>query len=132
MVIAPAGVYRTWIDVLKGDLSDDLRERIIVHLWQSGSGKGLERDRKAFLATEEPRALLMNIEALSRPGEAREFCRKFLDQRTMWSALTRAPRSRTKASALISSSRSLSRWQIIDACFRLANATCAIGSVLPV
>lgn len=82
LVIAPAGVYRTWVDVLKGDLSEDLKERIIVHVWQSGSGKGLERDRKAFLSAKEPRACLMNIEALSRPGEAREFCRKFLDQRS--------------------------------------------------
>lgn len=82
LVIAPAGVYRTWIDVLKGDLSLDLKERVMVHLWQSGSGKGLERDRKAFLKLKEPRVLLMNIEALSRPGEAREFCKTFLDQRT--------------------------------------------------
>jgi hypothetical protein len=97
MVIAPAGVYRTWIDVLKGDLSDDLRERIIVHLWQSGSGKGLERDRKAFLATEEPRALLMNIEALSRPGEAREFCRKFLDQRANVVAVDESTKIKNKS-----------------------------------
>lgn len=81
-VIAPAGVIRTWIDALRGDLSDDLRERLMVHLWQSGSGKGLERDRKAFLTEKGgPRALLMNIEALSRPGDARTFIKTFLGQR---------------------------------------------------
>ena len=81
MVIAPAGVYRTWIDVLKSDLSEDLKERVVVHVWQSGSGVGLERDRKKFLAAKEPRVLLMNIEALSRKGAAREFSKGFLNQR---------------------------------------------------
>lgn len=81
MVIAPAGVYRTWIDVLKTDLSEDLKERVVVHLWQSGSGQGVQRDRKNFLGAKEPRVLLMNIEALSRPGDAREFCKEFLKQR---------------------------------------------------
>lgn len=81
MVIAPAGVYRTWVDVLKGDLSLDLKERIRVMLWQSGSSERLKRDRKTFLAMKEPRALLMNIEALSRPGEARDFVKKYLSQR---------------------------------------------------
>lgn len=83
LVIAPAGVIRTWIDALRDDLSDDLRDRLMVHLWQSGSGKGLERDRKAFLAENSgPRALLMNIEALSRPGDARVFVKAFLGQRS--------------------------------------------------
>ncbi len=82
MVIAPAGVYRTWIGALQGDLSLDLKERVMVHLWQSGSGQRIERDRKTFLGLKDPRILLMNIEALSRPGEAREFVKKFLDQRT--------------------------------------------------
>ena len=81
MVIAPSGVYRTWVDVLKGDLSLDLKERIRVMLWQSGSSERLKRDRKTFLAMKEPRALLMNIEALSRPGEARDFVKKYLSQR---------------------------------------------------
>jgi hypothetical protein len=27
MVIAPGGVYRTWVDILRGDLSEDLKER---------------------------------------------------------------------------------------------------------
>lgn len=77
-VIAPAGVIRTWIDVLKGDLSDDLKERLLVHLWQSGREQG----RKAFLTEKDgPRALLMNVEALSRPGDARVFIKAFLNQR---------------------------------------------------
>jgi hypothetical protein len=81
MVIAPGGVYRTWVDILRGDLSEDLKERITVHVWQSGSGITLNRDRQTFLKTKEPRALIMNIEALSRPGEAREFAKAFLKQR---------------------------------------------------
>ncbi|HEX2558398.1 MAG TPA: SNF2-related protein [Nitrososphaera sp.] len=82
MVIAPGGVYRTWVDILRGDLSEDLKERILVHVWQSGSGVSLERDRKAFLKAykDGPRALIMNVEALSRPGEAREFAKVFVKQ----------------------------------------------------
>lgn len=98
LVIAPAGVYRTWIDVLKDDLSEDLKERILVHVWQSGSGKGLERDRKAFLAEKSgPRVLLMNIEALSRPGEARTFVKAFLDQRTNVVGVDEATRIKNKS-----------------------------------
>lgn len=81
MVIAPAGVYRTWADAMRSHFSEDLKERVMVHLWQSGSGERQKRDRKTFLSLKDPRILLMNIEALSRPGEAREFVKKFLDQR---------------------------------------------------
>lgn len=84
MVIAPGGVYRTWIDILRGDLSEDLKERILVHIWQSGSGARIERDRKEFLKHKDgPRALIINIEALSRPGEAREFCKAYLTRKNM-------------------------------------------------
>lgn len=82
MVIAPGGVYRTWVEILRGDLSLDLKERITVHVWQSGSGAALERDRKNFLKTKDgPRALIINIEAFSRPGEARQFAIDYLKQR---------------------------------------------------
>jgi len=82
MIIAPGGVIKTWIEVMRLDLSEDLRDRILVHCWQSGSGKGLARERKYFLdARDAPRALLMNVEALSRPGDARTFCNTFLSQR---------------------------------------------------
>lgn len=98
VVIAPGGVIRTWIDVLKGDLSDDLRERLLVHLWQSGSGVGLNRDRKAFLTEKHgPRALLMNVEALSRPGDARVFIKAFLGQRKSVVGIDESTRIKNKS-----------------------------------
>lgn len=88
VVIAPAGRYRTWVQALDDDLSDDLRKRIAVHVWSSGAGASERNRRNEFLQSINyintppwPRCLIMNVEALSRPGEAREFILKFLKQR---------------------------------------------------
>jgi hypothetical protein len=75
LVVAPGGAYRTWVQAMEDHLSVDLRSRIDVHVWRSGKPAG----RREFLAsTDRPRALLMNVEALSRPGEARQTAIQFL------------------------------------------------------
>lgn len=79
-VIAPGGAYRVWASTMEEHLSEDLKGRITIHVWQSGSSAGEKRAREALLKTDGPRALLMNVEALSRVGDAREFCRKFLSR----------------------------------------------------
>ena len=74
LVIAPAGVYRTWETAFETHLSADLQERIIIHTW-SASQTGTTADRRLdkFLAIRDrPRALLVNVEALSRVARARK------------------------------------------------------------
>ena len=78
LVIAPAGVYKTWIEAIKEHVSLDLQERLLIHVWQAGQAKRA----KAFLASLDcPRIFLMNVEALSRPGDARKLAIKFVTER---------------------------------------------------
>lgn len=84
LIIAPAGVYHTWLTAMKEHCSDDLQERMLIHLFSSGAGAG-ERKRLAyFLAMKDkrrPRTLLINVEAFSREGDARKLAEEFLKQR---------------------------------------------------
>jgi len=77
LVIAPAGVYRTWETAVKEHVSADLQKRLAVYTWVSGKGKTIG----PFLKDQSPRLLLMNVEALSRPGEARLAAAEFVRQR---------------------------------------------------
>src|SRR5262249_32474534 len=47
LVIAPAGVYRTWEQQIAEHVADDLQSRLQVHTWASGMGK----EKKLQLAT---------------------------------------------------------------------------------
>jgi hypothetical protein len=38
LVLAPAGVYRTWRDEFEKHASEDLRERTRVHVWETKGG----------------------------------------------------------------------------------------------
>jgi SNF2 family DNA or RNA helicase len=77
IVIAPAGVYRTWLEQVKDHVSLDLQARLLKHVWQAGKAKAAV----GFLAASgRPRILLMNVEALSRPGDARKIALEFTRQ----------------------------------------------------
>jgi SNF2 family DNA or RNA helicase len=79
LVIAPAGVYRTWLKQIEDHVSDDLRSRFTVHIWSSSAnGVKVTKEREEFLGANGPRALLMNVEALSAVARAKDFCLKFL------------------------------------------------------
>lgn len=81
LVIAPGGAYKTWSQVLDDDLSNDLRTRIKVHVWSASKAVGVKKALTAFLNDHDsPRALLMNVEGLSRVGDARKTCLEFLSQ----------------------------------------------------
>lgn len=81
LVIAPAGVYRTWETAIKDHMSDDLQSRLMLHTFKSGRS---QIDKlQTFLTYSGPRCLLMNVEALSRAGEARELCKLFLTRSAM-------------------------------------------------
>jgi len=79
LVIAPAGVYRTWLKAIKDHVSDDLRQHLSVYVWSSSqNGVKANNERELFLETKTPRVLLMNVEALSSVKRARDFCLRFL------------------------------------------------------
>jgi hypothetical protein len=81
-VIAPAGVYRTWEDQANDHLSEDLKKRLLVHVWESGAGVQHRRELDRFLARRDrPRMLLMNTEATSKVKLAKDTLLAFLGQR---------------------------------------------------
>lgn len=69
LVVAPAGVYMTWIDAMREHLGEPLASAIEVFVWDArrASTSKLERERIArFLAVRDrPRAFVVNLEALS-------------------------------------------------------------------
>jgi SNF2 family DNA or RNA helicase len=79
LVIAPAGVYRTWQTALQEDIDDRLLDKTAVYVWESGESTAPELKR--FLGQHGPRVLLVNIEALSTIETIRSFCTNFLQQR---------------------------------------------------
>lgn len=81
LVIAPAGVYRTWVRAMEDHFSDDLRGRALVFVWSSAKKEQAEvvQKLKEFLSTtNRPRVLLMNVEALSTVDYAKMCCEFFL------------------------------------------------------
>jgi hypothetical protein len=84
LVIAPAGVYRTWETAIRDHMSEDILDRMLVHTWSSGAGVGERRRLEYFMSIKDkrkPRTLLMNVEALSRPGDARKLVSEYIKQR---------------------------------------------------
>lgn len=81
LVIAPAGVYRTWEVAMAEHLDPPLLAAMAAFTWEAGLGKRARNELEHFLAKTGPRTLLMNVEALSRPGEARAVAKRFLDGR---------------------------------------------------
>jgi hypothetical protein len=81
LVVAPAGVYRTWAIDADKHLSDDLKSCLRVGRWKSGPNAAEKRELEAFMAYDGPRMLLVNIEALSLPrNKSRTICEAFLLQ----------------------------------------------------
>ena len=83
LVVAPAGVYRTWETAVKEHLSHDLLSRVQIHTW-SAKDKGVLAMAKLdeFMGSRNgPRILLVNVEALSGVLRAREVCETYLRQR---------------------------------------------------
>jgi SNF2 family DNA or RNA helicase len=88
LVIAPAGVYRTWEKAIKEHLSPELLARTSVFTWSAGMGKADEERQQSFLADQtNPRILLVNVEALSVVPRARTLCAMFTQQRAAMVAI---------------------------------------------
>jgi SNF2 family DNA or RNA helicase len=89
LVVAPAGSYRNWFQdkselqraEINVHLSEDLRDRMVVNHWRSGSGKAHRDSLAEFLRVRDrPRALFVNIEALSSVEACRELITEYLGQ----------------------------------------------------
>lgn len=86
-IVAPAGCYMNWaVDKNEGQPSEFRRHlepglfaRLKVFVWKSGMGVQSKRALRAFLdCTDQPRTLVMNVEALSSVKVARDAAAEFL------------------------------------------------------
>lgn len=79
LIIAPGGVYHTWVNAARDHLAPDLFARTRIHVWKSGAGAVAKRALSAFIDNKDnPRIFLVNVEALSSVKEARDACTRFL------------------------------------------------------
>jgi hypothetical protein len=78
LVIAPAGVYRTWEDDAKKHLSNDLLAAVDIAVWKSGPTLAQRMRMRDFIVHKGPCILLVNVEALSTDTGAAKLCEKFL------------------------------------------------------
>lgn len=96
LIIAPAGCYQNWVwdkgefqfSEVKKNFSQELRNRTIVGFYWSSQGKRNKEALDWLLSVEgRPRVLVVNVEALSRPGYARQLCHDFLYHRRVMMAV---------------------------------------------
>ena len=76
VVLAPKGCYSNWFDELAMWLPEDFK--YYSAQWRSGANKAQQTALKSLLHANGPRFLCMNIEALNRPGAAREYLLQFI------------------------------------------------------
>src|SRR5260221_3859098 len=83
VVVAPGGCYLTWDDALKLDLPDEIAQKLRTFVWvsQTAKNKSAAKEREWFLNQRGPRALIINVEALSAVLSARQFVYNFVKQR---------------------------------------------------
>jgi len=84
VILAPKGCYLNWIgtDEDPGELTlwvpPEILQTINIGWWRSSASIGHQRMQENLLHAKSPRFLAMNIEALNRPGKAREYLLKFI------------------------------------------------------
>jgi hypothetical protein len=78
VVIAPKGCYMNWFDELKLWISSEFR--YCTAAWRSSANVKQRQELKELLYATIPRCLVMNVEALNRKGEAREYLIHFTDR----------------------------------------------------
>jgi SNF2 family DNA or RNA helicase len=81
LVVAPAGVYRTWeVDAAK-HLHPRFRSRVQIERWESKASRQTKNQLKRFVAgNNQPKIFLVNIEALSTVTFVRELVAEFLQK----------------------------------------------------
>jgi SNF2 family DNA or RNA helicase len=78
LVVAPAGVYRTWEGDADKHLSDELRRRVKLLRWDSKLSPAKRKQLVEAVTQPGPKILLVNIEALSTVEDAQTLCAKFI------------------------------------------------------
>lgn len=82
VVMAPKGVYENWIRLeIPTHMPERVRERTDVVVWRAGGGAAKNQRLLEDALDEDPSrltTLVMNVEALSTPGRAREYLEQFL------------------------------------------------------
>jgi len=78
LVIAPAGVYRTWEGDAEKHLGDALWDRVLIERWESGPSAIDLRRLSMFMHHKGAKIFLVNVEALSTKTGAAEQCQRFL------------------------------------------------------
>jgi hypothetical protein len=85
VIIAPKGCYMNWIgtDEEPGELTlwipPEILSTINIGSWRSSANISQRQEQANLLHAKSPRFLTMNIEALNRPGKAREYLLKFIE-----------------------------------------------------
>lgn len=106
-IVAPAGCYMNWaVDKNEGQpsefrrhLSPELFRNLQVSVWRSGMGVQSKKALRAFLdCTDQPRALVMNVEALSSVKAARAAAAEFLARGRATMAVDEATRIKSHKS----------------------------------
>jgi len=93
LVIAPAGVYRTWPEAMGLDLDPSLEEVLDIFLWSASGSKTArgQEELASFIAPrrrgDPPRVLLINMEALSAVERAQRLAVEFVSQRRAYVAV---------------------------------------------
>jgi hypothetical protein len=82
LVLAPAGVYRTWEDQFEEHASEDLNERALVHVWETKGGSAHDEALRNFWHS-----------ATTTTTTDREFCWRTSRQPARWSGSGTASRS---------------------------------------
>lgn len=84
LVVAPAGVYRTWEGALQEHLAEPLRSQLRTHVLEASRLNGVKsyvEATRAFLRDRSrPRCLLANVEALSLEGKSRLTVQHYLEK----------------------------------------------------
>jgi hypothetical protein len=92
VVVAPAGSYRNWYldksdsqpSEINAHLDPELRRKMVVAGWVSGGGAAVKKQLERLTrTTDRPRALFVNVEALSVDTGAAEVIRAVAGPRTM-------------------------------------------------
>jgi SNF2 family DNA or RNA helicase len=78
LVIAPAGVYRTWEPAIEEHLADSLRRRVKVLRWESKASPDGRWQITRAAVTEGVKIFLVNIEALSTVPAAQKVVAQFI------------------------------------------------------
>jgi hypothetical protein len=93
LVLAPAGVYRTWVTALQDHADPSFLDQCRIHIYDARAMRSPAEVRRVetFLADQSrPRVLLVNAESLglfSGTRNGHKLCQTFLDQRRVYFAM---------------------------------------------